>query len=100
MKISQILKDNEVTISFEVFPPKIDSNFDKVAHAAQEIAQLQPHFMSVTYGAGGSTNKNTLQISKHIQETTQTPVLAHLTCVSSTKEDIHTIVQNYKDNAH
>ena len=86
MKIIDILNQEMLTLSFEVFPPKTDSNFDSVKHATEEIAKLSPAFMSVTYGAGGGTSKYTLDIAKNIKEQYGVPTLAHLTCVSSTKE--------------
>ncbi len=88
MKISEILKKNEFSISFEVFPPKTDSSFDSVKSATEEIAKLRPAFMSVTYGAGGGTSKYTLEIAKNIKNSYSVPTLAHLTCVSSTKETV------------
>ena len=88
MKISEILKSDSYSLSFEVFPPKTDSSFDSVKHATEEIAKLRPSFMSVTYGAGGGTSKYTLDIAKNIKEQYSVPTLAHLTCVSSTRETV------------
>ena len=96
MKVTDILKNNEVTISFEVFPPKTDDKFDSVERAAEEIASLHPHFMSVTYGAGGGTSRNTAELAYRIQEKYSTPVLAHLTCVSSTREYVKGMVEEYR----
>ena len=59
MKVSQLLNQDKVTLSFEVFPPKTSSSYESVAHATQEIAALRPDFMSVTYGAGGGTSEHT-----------------------------------------
>lgn len=88
MKIIDIINTKENLISFEVFPPKTDDKYDSVEKATEEIAQLKPAFMSVTYGAGGGTSKYTLHIAKHILEKDGVPSLAHLTCVSSTKETV------------
>ena len=88
MKISEILNSEGYSLSFEVFPPKTDSSFDSVKHATEEIAKLRPSFMSVTYGAGGGTSKYTLDIAKNIKERYSVPTLAHLTCVSSTRETV------------
>lgn len=77
-----------MTLSFEAFPPKKDSDFDSVATAVEKIAQLKPDFMSVTYGAGGSTAAYTPQIAQMVQAQGVT-ALAHLTCVSSNRERIH-----------
>ncbi len=89
MKISDILKENKVTLSFEVFPPKTDSNYKSVETATEKIAELKPDFMSVTYGAGGGTSEYTVNIADNIQKHCGVPTLAHLTCVSSTKEKVH-----------
>ena len=97
MKIRDILKNKEVTLSFEVFPPKTDAGYEAVEKAAAEIAALKPDFMSVTYGAGGGTNKNTVNIAADLQDKYGTPVLAHLTCVSSTKDYVKEVVKAYKD---
>ena len=88
MKITELLKNDKLSLSFEVFPPKTESNFDSVKTATEEIAKLRPSFMSVTYGAGGGTSKYTLDIAKNIMERYDVPSLAHLTCVSSTKETV------------
>jgi methylenetetrahydrofolate reductase (NADPH) len=88
MKISELLKKDGCSLSFEVFPPKTDSSFESVKNATEEIAKLSPSFMSVTYGAGGGTSKYTLEIAKNIKERYSVPTLAHLTCVSSTKETV------------
>lgn len=86
MKITDLLNKNTMSLSFEVFPPKTETSFESVKLATEEIAQLQPSFMSVTYGAGGGTSKYTIDIAKNIKELYGVPTLAHLTCVSSTKE--------------
>ena len=88
MKLTDILKSDKLSLSFEVFPPKTDSAFDSVKHATEQIAKLSPSFMSVTYGAGGGTSKYTLEIAKNIKSAHGVPTLAHLTCVSSTKETV------------
>lgn len=97
MKITQIFAEHEVTISFEVFPPKTDDRYATVEKAACEIAALHPSFMSVTYGAGGGTSQNTASIAADIQDKFHTPVLAHLTCVSSTREHVRNMVNIYKE---
>ncbi len=93
MKLSKLLAGNTLSLSFEVFPPKTDTVFDSVKYATEEIAKLKPSFMSVTYGAGGGTSEYTLEIAKNIKERYSVPTLAHLTCVSSTKEKVHTMIQ-------
>lgn len=89
MKIIDIIKSEKPTLSFEVFPPKTSDNFESVREATEKIAALSPDFMSVTYGAGGGTSEFTASIAQNIQNKTGVPVLAHLSCVSSTKDEIH-----------
>lgn len=96
MKISELLKKDTLSISFEVFPPKTESGFDSVKTATEEIAKLKPAFMSVTYGAGGGTSKYTLDIAKNISDLHGVPTLAHLTCVSSTKETVRQRIRDMK----
>ena len=88
MKLSKLLQQDKLSLSFEVFPPKTDTAFDSVKAATEEIAKLRPSFMSVTYGAGGGTSRYTLEIAKNIKEQYDVPTLAHLTCVSSTRETV------------
>ena len=88
MKIIKILNNNRCSLSFEVFPPKASTSFEQVKPAIEKIAQLKPAFMSVTYGAGGGTSRYTLDIAQDIRNRYGVPTMAHLTCVSSTKETI------------
>ena len=88
MKIIDLLKQPTLSLSFEVFPPKTEVGFDSVKKATEEIARLRPAFMSVTYGAGGGTSKYTLDIASNIKKQHGVPSIAHLTCVSSTKETV------------
>ncbi len=88
MKLTDILLSGKLSLSFEVFPPKTDASFDSVRTATEQIARLCPSFMSVTYGAGGGTSQYTLDIAKNIKERYGVPTLAHLTCVSSTRETV------------
>ncbi len=97
MKISELLKKDKLSVSFEVFPPKTDSAFETVKTATEEIAKLKPSFMSVTYGAGGGTSQYTLDIAKNIKEHYGVPTLAHLTCVSSTKETVQKKINDIKN---
>lgn len=97
MKIIDLLKRDTLSLSFEVFPPKTDTAFANVRTATEEIAKLCPSFMSVTYGAGGGTSKYTLDIAKRIKELYNVPSLAHLTCVSSTKETVRDRIADMKE---
>ena len=96
MKIIEELRKETPTLSFEVFPPKTDTAFENVRAAVEEIAKLRPSFMSVTYGAGGGTSKYTLDIAKKIRDEYGVPSLAHLTCVSSTKETVAERIRDLK----
>lgn len=98
MKIIDLLKRETMSLSFEVFPPKTQSSFESVKNATEEIAKLKPAFMSVTYGAGGGTSKYTLDIAKNIKKLYGVPTLAHLTCVSSTKETVHKKIEEIKNS--
>ena len=97
MKIRDLLKRDTLSLSFEVFPPKTESGFDSVKAAMEEIAKLRPAFMSVTYGAAGGASKYTLDIAKNIKERYGVPTLAHLTCVSSTKEIVKKKIEDIKN---
>lgn len=98
MKISDILHTGKLTVSFEVFPPKTEAAFGSVESAIQEMSKLAPDFMSVTYGAGGGTSKNTVKIASTIQNKLDVTALAHLSCVSSTKEEVHSMLDEIKAN--
>lgn len=96
MKLTEIFEKNRYSLSFEVFPPKTSDAYDGVKTATEEIAALRPAFMSVTYGAGGGTSKYTLDIAKNIRETHGVESLAHLTCVSSTRETVAARIADFK----
>lgn len=96
MKIINLITKDTLSLSFEVFPPKTETSFESVKTATEEIAKLRPAFMSVTYGAGGGTSKYTLDIAKNIKELYGVPTLAHLTCVSSTKETVRQRIEDIK----
>ncbi len=96
MKLTEILAKNKITLSFEVFPPKTDANYESVEKAAFGVASLSPSYMSVTYGAGGSTSRNTVKIAEGIQEKYGVNTIAHLTCVGACREDIHNALDKMK----
>lgn len=98
MKIIDLITKDTLSLSFEVFPPKTQTSFESVKTATEEIAKLKPSFMSVTYGAGGGTSKYTLDIAKNIKELYGVPTLAHLTCVSSSKETVHQKIKEIQDS--
>ena len=97
MKLSEFLGREGLSLSFEVFPPKNDTAFDSVREATEQIAALTPSFMSVTYGAGGGTSRYTLEIAKNIKERYGVPTLAHLTCVSSTRETVQAKIAQLRE---
>lgn len=96
MKIIDILNSGKMSMSFEVFPPKSDTAFENVSRATQEIAKLNPSYMSITYGAGGGTSKYTLDIAENIMKDFGVPTLAHLTCVSSSRETVRERIEEMK----
>lgn len=96
MKIIDRLNEDKIHISFEVFPPKTDAGFDKVLDATDKIAALKPSYISVTYGAGGGTSKNTARIASHIKDDLGVLSLAHLTCASSTKAEVRSVIANLR----
>lgn len=98
MKISDIINSKKVTVSFEVFPPK---EWDKIANTKSVIAQMvkdKPSFMSVTYGAAGTTSGYTTEIANAIKQGGVTP-LSHLTCLTSTKEKINHVLDDLQANS-
>lgn len=97
MKIKDILEQGKPTLSFEVFPPKTEDKYESVERAAVEIAKLSPAFMSVTYGAGGGTSRYTVDIASTLHNEYQVTALAHLTCVSSTKAQVHAVLEELKE---
>ena len=97
MKIIDRLNEDRIHISFEVFPPKTDEGIEKVLATTDEIAKLDPAFISVTYGAGGGTSKNTARIAAHIKNDLHVLSLAHLTCASSTKDEVRGVIENLKN---
>lgn len=97
MKIKDILDKRTPTLSFEVFPPKTEDKYESVMNAAMEIARLKPAFMSVTYGAGGRTSQYTADIAAALKDQAGVTPLAHLTCVSSTKEKVRQVLSQLKE---
>ena len=98
MRIAELLKRDGVTFSLEVFPPKTSEKYSETAETAKKIARLNPDFMSVTYGAGGGTSEFTTGIAAEIQKETGVTTLAHLTCVSSTREHVMKMLGMYREN--
>ncbi len=97
MRIVEILKEERVHISCELFPPKQGSQLENVKQVVRDIAQIKPVYMSVTYGATGGTSDYTVDIANEIQNVNQIPALAHLTCASSTREKVREVVEQLKE---
>ncbi len=93
MRITEIIKSNTPTLSFEVFPPKTTDKFETVRDATHKIAALSPSYMSVTYGAGGGTSRYTADIASDLLSLGVTP-LAHLSCISSTRSQIRELLSD------
>ena len=86
--------DKNTSLSFEVFPPKKDDEFENAYKVLDSMATLNPDFISVTYGAGGSRSKMTAELTSYIQNTLHIDAMAHMTCVGSTKNDILSVADN------
>ena len=97
MKIIDILHQEQMSLSYEVFTPKKETSFESVRIATEQIAALKPAFMSVTYGAGGGTSEYTLAVANNIKEKYNVPMLAHLTCVSSDRETVRRRISDMKE---
>lgn len=97
MKIKDILQNNDFSLSFEVFPPVRDGTADRLFPVIDKLAQLNPDFISVTYGAGGSTHDMSIEIASALKETGTVEVLAHLTCVEASKDDIASVLDELKE---
>lgn len=97
MKISEILKNNKVTVSFEVFPPKQWDKIESTKAVVAEMAKSKPAFMSVTYGASGTTSGYTTEIANAIKDSGITP-LSHLTCLTSTKDKVEGVIDELAAN--
>lgn len=98
MKIKELFKQKQPTISFEVFPPNKIYTLEKVYEVIDELSLLNPDFMSVTYGAGGSTRRNSVDIASKIKNINNIEALAHLTCIGATKKEIDEILKDLNKN--
>ena len=96
MTIKQILKSKRTLLSFEVFPPKKQANFDSVVTSARQLCEIKPDFMSITYGAGGTTRENTVEVASKILEA-GVPALAHLTCVGNSPQSAREACDRMKE---
>src|SRR3954464_8227955 len=97
MRIDEILEDRKPVFSFEFFPPKTDEGMDNLWRAAQELKHDEPSFVSVTYGAGGSTRDRTIAIVKRIKQELGMEAMAHFTCVGATVEELRGVLDEMRD---
>lgn len=95
MKVSELLNSEKVTISCEIFPPKQGAQLENYKHIVSDIAKLKPAYISCTYGATGGTSDYTVEIADYINQC-NVPAIAHLTCASSTKEKVHSVIEELK----
>lgn len=92
MKIRNRLNPSSPCFSFEFFPPKTDEGVKNLLHALSDLAPLDPGFVSVTYGAGGSTRTRTLELVTRIKQSSGIEAMAHLTCVGHTRDELRGIL--------
>lgn len=97
MKISRLFEAKRVVLSFEVFPPKQAASIDVIYETIDGLAPLRPDYISVTYGAGGSSSQNSIEIASKIRQKYKINALAHLTCVGSSEAQIDAILLNLKN---
>ena len=97
MKVIDVINSDNPTISMEVFPPKQKDKYESIEKATEGIASYKPGFMSVTYGAGGGTSEFTVSIASNLEKKYDIPILAHLTCISSTKEGVRKQLELMKE---
>jgi len=96
MKIREILAKKELSISFEYFPPKTMEGENQLLETAKQLKSYSPKYLSVTYGAGGSTREGTRRVVKRMMDETGITTMPHLTCVGSTRDEIKAILEDYR----
>lgn len=97
MKIGHILRKTSFSISFEFFPPKTPKGEEELFNTIKKLEHIKPTFVSVTYGAGGSTRERTQRVVTRIHRETDITVMAHLTCIAHTREELKEILDYYRD---
>ncbi|MBR2108647.1 MAG: methylenetetrahydrofolate reductase [Ruminococcus sp.] len=98
MKILDMYNENKTILSFEVFPPKKTSPIESVYGVLEELCSLNPAYVSVTYGAGGTASDNTCAIASRIKHDYKIEALAHITCVNSTSSEVENVLEEFKKN--
>lgn len=96
MQIKELFNKKIPVISFEVFPPNKNFSKEKLIEVTGQLAELNPDFISVTYGAGGTNRSGTIEIASHIKNNLNIEVMSHLTCIGSKKQDISNYIQEIK----
>ena len=97
MRIRELLSTGRPCISFEFFPPKDEAGFDRLRDTLASLRELHPTYVSVTYGAGGSTRRQTLELVTHIQNDYGILPMAHLTCLGASRDEIHEVLSRLAD---
>ncbi|MDE6275401.1 MAG: methylenetetrahydrofolate reductase [NAD(P)H] [Clostridia bacterium] len=97
MKISELFKQKKVVYSFEIFPPKVNDDINKIYKTLAELKDVSPDYISITYSAGGSKNSRTKEIAQIVKDEYGIEPLAHLTCINSTKEEVAKTLQGLVD---
>ncbi len=97
MLVKDLLENHKTTFSFEFFPPKEDAAADRLLQTISNLMPLEPSYVSVTYGAGGTTRDRTHDLVVRIKEQTNITVVSHLTCVGSSRDEIHAILEKYQE---
>ena len=94
--IIQTIASGKHTLSLEFFPPKSEKAIEQLEASSRELAQLNPDFVSITYGAGGSTRQSTFNYAERLKQTHNYKVMPHLTCVGHSKSELSEIIQQYQ----
>lgn len=97
MKISELFKQKKVVYSFEIFPPKVNDDINKIYKTLSQLKEVKPDYISITYSAGGSKNSRTKEIAQIVKNEYGIEPLAHLTCINSTKEEVEAALQGLVD---
>lgn len=98
MRLTELLNSDKITISCELFPPKQGAQLSNYKKIVSDMAALGPAYMSVTYGATGGTSDYTVELANEIRNVNHIPALAHLTCASSTKEKVASVIRELKES--
>ncbi len=98
MKVKELFGKGKTVLSFEVFPPKKTSSIETIYNTIEQLTDLKPAYISVTYGAGGNlANNSTCEIASAIKNKYNTEAMAHVTCVNCSKSDLETILSRFKE---